>query len=876
MYDPVTADTIVAGTSAGEFALAAYKSDGTLDTAFGPDGTGLVTFAIGSDALASAAAVDASGRILVAGSALVGTNYDFAVARFTPNGAPDTTFAGVGDVTQNITATNADFARAIAIQSNGRILLAGSTQLSPDDNSPHYAFAAFTPAGNLDSSFGMGGVIFADSGPADQVNALAVGASDEIIAAGETAVGNGTTHAELLTLTADGGNLAQHTVNLSETGTGSGDLATAVAYASNEYLIAGSADGKFVLAKTDSSGNLDTSFNSLGSTPGEVETAIGTSCQVAALAVQPDGRIIVAGSAVDNNGHMLFAVARYRPSGTLDTSAFGAPNGYVTTDFTDGMDSNTAAGAVLEPDGKLIVAGTTNIVGDAPGDFAVARYITNNAPLIAGTSGSFTPIEMNETSNSNLGETVASLIAQLSPVDSDGNTLAQFGLAVTAVDNSNGTWQYSSDSGSTWSPIPSVNDAQALLLDQTVAAGTNQIRFVPGPNYTGPSNITVRAWDETQGTSGSSDNVTADLANNLNAYSDSAAILSIEVVRPAVVYVNAAWAGSNLGQTVNDSFGPHTFGIDAAATIQDGVNLVASGGTVDVDAGSYPENVTMSQSVSLVGPNAMIDPVGQPNLRVAEAIVDPASGPALQVTASGGSATIEGLSIVADVGVQLSAGAAVVAEDNLVTGNDPGSSLGIDFGGASAATISQNAVSNVAAGIVGCRGPIAGSVTITGNSVVANPGNPPGDNAIAVAQVAGSVTVTGNTVDGGAEGIAVGSTEGPVTIQGNTISEANVGLSIDSANDVQIGGLGPGQANSITLGPARDLMWGIIVRGNAGLTNIQGNYVEALAEGLLVETAPGGLVVQANSINVFNRGNDTRRRDQRHRRGNRAGPRPDH
>ena len=73
---------------------------------------------------------------------------------------------------------------------------------------------------------------------------------------------------------------------------------------------------------------------------------------------------------------------------------------------------------------------------------------------------------------------------------------------------------------------------------------------------------------------------------------------------PSVVYVNAAWAGDAQDTSVTDSFGTHFFGIDAFATISDGVSFVAPSGTVHVDAGTYAENVDVNKPVTLLGAQA--------------------------------------------------------------------------------------------------------------------------------------------------------------------------------------------------------------------------------------------------------------------------------
>src|SRR5437016_2680955 len=95
--------------------------------------------------------------------------------------------------------------------------------------------------------------------------------------------------------------------------------------------------------------------------------------------------------------------------------------------------------------------------------------------------------------------------------------------------------------------------------------------------------------------------------------------------RVGTVYVDNAWAGSSQGSSVSDpsawfsAQGPFIFGVNAFATIQDGVNSVPSGGTVDVAAGTYSENVIISQPLSLNGANHGVRGTGK---RRAETIVD--------------------------------------------------------------------------------------------------------------------------------------------------------------------------------------------------------------------------------------------------------------
>ena len=664
----MTGDIIVVGTSNNQFALAAYLGNGSLDASFGTGG--LVVQPVGAaPCRANAVAIDSSGRILVAGCAQVGGSADFALARFTPAGQLDTSFAGgAGYVTQDINGNLDDSAAAIVIQSSGEIILAGQTSATRGSDT-HGALAAFTTAGALDSTWGNSGIVLT-TGANDYLTGIALDASDNIYAVGQTG-SSAAGHAELVTLTNRGGSLSRTTVNLSTSG--GGDVANAIVNSGSAFFVAGAANNSFVLARITAAGTLDASFNAAGAMPGEVQTSIGTFAQANALASQADGRIVVAGYATDSaSGHDFFALARYNSNGTLDTAAWNPPTGDATTDFTGAATADSRAeGVALAPDGKILAAGATG-AGTDPGNFAVARYVANNAPTIAATSGSLTTIDVNQSATANLGDTVASLLGQLVPADLDGNSAAQFGLAITATDNANGSWQSSIDGGGTWLPIGAASDANALLLAQISGATANRIRFVPAHDFVGSSHISVRAWDETQGTSGLTDSVTADQTNNLNAYSDATATLSIQVVPPPVVYVNASWAGSSQGQSVSDGFGSHTFGVDACDTIQQGANLVAPGGTVHVDAGTYNQaNVLFAKAETIVG-------VSETGVVVAPATADDhsdssfggAADNAFIIGASG--VTIANLTI--DGNANLSLGGSQNFRDAVVT-NSPNSGL---------------------------------------------------------------------------------------------------------------------------------------------------------------------------------------------------------
>jgi uncharacterized delta-60 repeat protein len=107
---------------AADFALARYNADGSLDPTFDGDGKVTTDFAGGAD-VAYSVAIQTMGRIVAAGYAQLGTD-DFALARYRTNGSLDPTFSGDGKVTTDF-AGDFDEARAVAIQANGRIVAAG-------------------------------------------------------------------------------------------------------------------------------------------------------------------------------------------------------------------------------------------------------------------------------------------------------------------------------------------------------------------------------------------------------------------------------------------------------------------------------------------------------------------------------------------------------------------------------------------------------------------------------------------------------------------------------------------------------------------------------------------------------------------------------
>ena len=338
----------------------AFAAGGALDTSFGGDGKVTTSFTDG--AYGNAVAVQSDGKIVAAG----GTNgAAFALARYDTDGALDTTFGTDGKVTTGFTGGGS--ANAVAIQSDGKILAAG---ISAQD----FALVRYDTDGALDTTFGTDGIVTTTlTSGRDEANAVAIQVNGKIVAAGFATPGNPwrpyfalaryRSDGTLDTPFGDGGTV------LTPFGV-SGKARAIVLQPDHKIVTAGSYGGGFALARYNPDGSLDTSFGKKGKVatllPGE---APGNAY---AVALQPDGKIVAAGS----NDFNLFALARYRVHGGLDP-AFG-DGGFVITDVGNGAEQ-WVSGLVIRPGGKIVAAGSEgpHEEGDAAPRFVLTRYRAN-------------------------------------------------------------------------------------------------------------------------------------------------------------------------------------------------------------------------------------------------------------------------------------------------------------------------------------------------------------------------------------------------------------------------------------------------------------------------------------------------------------------
>ncbi|QDV68641.1 Serine-aspartate repeat-containing protein D precursor [Rosistilla carotiformis] len=367
---------VVAGTSYNgsnyDFAVARYNADGTPDTTF--DSDGILTTAIGSQSDgAQSVAVQSDGKIVVAGSSYNGSYQDFAVARYNADGTPDTTFDSDGVLTTAIGASH-DAAQSVAVQSDGKIVVAGTRY---NGSNEEFAVARYNADGTPDTTFDSDGILTTAIGSSnDQAQSVAVQSDGKIVVAGSSYNGSNEDFA-VARYNADGtldttfGNDGILTTAIGS----SSDVAQSVVVQSDgKIVVAGSSyngsNEEFAVARYNADGTLDTTFDS----DGILTTAIGSSSdQAQSVAVQSDGKIVVAGTSY-NGSNYDFAVARYNADGTLDTT-FDS-DGVLTTAIGSSRDYGQSV--VVQSDGKIVVAGYSD--NGSNYDFAVARYNADGTP----------------------------------------------------------------------------------------------------------------------------------------------------------------------------------------------------------------------------------------------------------------------------------------------------------------------------------------------------------------------------------------------------------------------------------------------------------------------------------------------------------------
>lgn len=349
-----------------DFALIRFRDDGFPDNSFSTDGKCTVSFGTFDDN-ATAIAIQPDGRIVVAGWTFNGSDLDFALSRIHTDGALDSTFGQGGKLTTDLGGT--DYAASVVVQADGKIVVAGHHVAA--FSAPDFVLARYHPDGTLDTAFGLAGFLTTDF---DQNNdfgaAVALQPDGKIIVAGLAVVGANYEFA-LARYHSDGspdeafGNQGKCTTDISP----SDDKGISMLVLPDGKILLGGflhngAGFDFALVRYLSNGTPDQSFG----TNGRVVTDFyGKDDLIASIALQPDGKILAAGRS-SNGSHYNFAMARYTTDGSLD-GGFG-DSGRVVTPLGHGF--NSAFSVLLRPGGKIVLTG--HAFNGENLDFALARY----------------------------------------------------------------------------------------------------------------------------------------------------------------------------------------------------------------------------------------------------------------------------------------------------------------------------------------------------------------------------------------------------------------------------------------------------------------------------------------------------------------------
>ena len=372
----------------------AVAHDGDLDRSFGSNGIAVIDF--GATATAIGLGVAPDGKIVLGGfvDGGVATGTDFAVARLTRDGQPDTGFSFDGKTTVAVGSGAAfDVAFNTIVQSDGKIVVIGEgpdTAVSGDDSD--FKLVRLNTDGTLDTTFSGDGKAYVnfDLGGTNNDRALAGVqlANGKLIVVGSAEVtGQGTDFA-IAKLNVDGsrdtsfGSAGRVTLRFDLSATFLDEIASSVAIdAAGNILVAGIArkssanDADFAIARLTPNGALDPNFGGDGRVTVAFDIGGNLDDEALELIVAPDGSIFVTGVATDNGYD--FAAVKLFPDGTLDPS-FGT-GGKVTVPFDLGGSNNDISyGSALQPDGKLVIAGYVQ-VSATDYDIALVRLNANGS-----------------------------------------------------------------------------------------------------------------------------------------------------------------------------------------------------------------------------------------------------------------------------------------------------------------------------------------------------------------------------------------------------------------------------------------------------------------------------------------------------------------
>jgi uncharacterized delta-60 repeat protein len=290
------------------FKILRYKIDGTLDTDFGTGGIVTVRQGTNNTAQSHAVALQSDGKIIVGGYTWSADNNDFALVRLKTDGVVDSSFGTNGWVYTNMkgitTAAGDDQIRKLVVLSDNSILAAGYSHNSQDKD---FAIAKYDANGALITGFGTNGKVFLDVFNEDFVTGLAVTSTGKIVVVGNS------------------------------------DF---------------SVDSDITIAQYTSAGVFDSGFN--GGNPLTLGNVNAKNHEVYGLAVQSDNKIVITGLMPAPTSSKDIYVARILPNGSFDPDFNGGAA--LSINYGSGISNDEGHGVVVQSDGKILIAGITDVV----------------------------------------------------------------------------------------------------------------------------------------------------------------------------------------------------------------------------------------------------------------------------------------------------------------------------------------------------------------------------------------------------------------------------------------------------------------------------------------------------------------------------------
>ncbi len=351
-----------------DFGAIRYNIDGSIDNTFGTGGSFIQDLNNAYD-YSNSIALQNDGKIVLAGTTGNGLNDDFCLMRLNPNGTLDNTFSVDGIVKTSFGAENDD-CYCMAIQPDGKIVVAGYTDLGSTNS---LAMARYNTDGTLDLTFngtgkvtesiGTDGTVIWSMGLQSDGKIVLVGGADNGFSYRFTAIRYTTTGQLDVSFSNDGYEVFQIGSELG--------IANAMAVChDNKIILAGyytnSGDNDLAILKLNANGSVDNSFGTSGLVTSDID---GQSNTINDIYVQPDGKLVFAG-VQGLNANAGFLVGRFDSTGLWDTG-FGT-YGYVTTNFDVSRDE--AKAVVMQPDGRIVAGGLTWIGTEQYA--AMARYLS--------------------------------------------------------------------------------------------------------------------------------------------------------------------------------------------------------------------------------------------------------------------------------------------------------------------------------------------------------------------------------------------------------------------------------------------------------------------------------------------------------------------